>query len=180
MDAGRPEGVALRISVNLQVDIMDPSKEQERQAIISSLRILTASPKSRRQLEGKLKEKGFNAGVVERTLSRLEGEGLLNDRVYADQVAWTFVNVKTSGRKRIAYELKKRGVQDSIIEEVLRTVSLDDEKTRAEDLAHHQNERWSRLDPSRRRKKIYDFLLRRGFDYSLSRKVVETLGKEKS
>lgn len=148
--------------------------------MISSLRILTASPKSRRQLEGKLREKGYDKNVIEKTLSHLEGNGLLNDRVYADQVARTFLNVKTSGRKRIAYELKKRGIQDPLIEEVLGTVSLDDEKTRAKDLARHQDEKWSKLDPSRRRKKIYDFLLRRGFDYSLSREIVETLGKEKS
>lgn len=156
----------------------EPSKEQERQAVISSLRILTASPKSRRQLEGKLKEKGFDVKIVEKTLSRLEGEGLLNDRIYAEGVARTFLNIRTSGRKRIVYELKKRGIQDSLIEEVLRTLSVDVERTRAEELAHHQNERWSKLDQSRRRKKIYNFLLRRGFDYSLSREVVEKLGIE--
>ena len=158
----------------------DPSKEQERQAVISSLRILTASPKSRKQLGGKLRQKGFEEKIVEKTLSRLEGEGLLNDRVYAQEVARSFLHIRPSGRKRIAYELKKRGIQDSLIEEVLRTLSLDDERTRAQELAHHQNERWSKLDPIRRRKKIYDFLLRRGFDYSLSREVVETLGREKS
>lgn len=159
------------------MDAVEPSKEQERQAVISSLRILTASPKSRKQLEGKLKEKGFDRKIVEKTLSRLEGEGLLNDRIYAQAVAGSFLNVRVSGRRRIAYELKKRGIQESIIDDVLRSVSADDEKARAQELAGRHNEKWSRIDPRSRRKKIYDFLLRRGFDYNLSREVVENLGK---
>lgn len=149
--------------------------EQERQALVTSLRLLTATPKSRKGLEAKLLEKGFEREIVQKTLEKLEREGLVNDRAFAHSVIQVFLNHRPSGHRRIAFELEKRGIQKVLARELLDQCSPAEERERAVELAKQKQLRWSRIEERRRRKKIYDFLVRRGFDYTLSREVVEAI-----
>ena len=149
------------------------NNEQERQALVTSLRLLTATPKSRKTLETKLFEKGFDREVIGRTLDQLEREGLLNDRAFAHSVIQLFSSHRPSGRRRIAFELEKRGIRKALAQELLEEYAPEEERKRAFELAQQKQARWSRIEDSRRRKKIYDFLVRRGFDYTLSREVIE-------
>ena len=84
--------------------------DQKKQAWLTSLRMLAATPKSRKQLEKKLIDKGYFAEVVEEILNRLEETHILNDKAYATNVISRYQVGKSSGRKRIEFELKKRGV----------------------------------------------------------------------
>ena len=149
--------------------------EKERQAMITTLRFLSATPKSRKALQKKLEAKGFEADLVKKVLGRLETQGLINDRGYALGVFQNLTLRRISGRKRIAFELEKKGVEESLIREVLDRYSPDEERGRALELARQKRERWKLLDRMKRRKKTFDFLLRRGFDYALSREVVAEL-----
>lgn len=152
--------------------------EQERQALVTSLRLLAATPKSRKGLARKLEERGFSQEVIEGTLDRLERQGLLNDRSLAQSLFQSYIYHRPSGRKRIAFEMGKRGIKDSTIEEVLEKYTPQEEKEKASELARDKVLRWKKLERMKRRKKIYDFLVRRGFDFSLSREVVGEVEKE--
>jgi len=155
---------------------MDSSiDEQERQALITSLRLLTSTSKSRKALEKRLASKGYLPDVVKRTLDRLEGEGLMNDKVLAQSLFQSFVTQRPSGRKRIAFELKRRGITSDVTQEVLEKYSAEEERRIACELATLKWERWRNLEITRRRKKTYDFLVRRGFDFSLAREVTDGL-----
>lgn len=147
-------------------------KTQERQALVTALRMLAATPKSRKNLQQKLEQKGFDRNVLESTLARLERQGLLNDRTFALSLYQSLSSYRPSGRKRIAYELEKRGIEETHIQEILEKYSPEEERNKAIELAWQKHERWKNLEPVKRKKKIYDFLVRRGFDFSLSRDVV--------
>lgn len=149
--------------------------EQEKQAFLTALRLLAATPKSRKGLRDKLRQKGYAREVLNTTLDRLEQRGLLNDRSLAQSLCQSFILYKPSGRKRIAFELEKRGIRESLIQEVLAGYSPEEERRRAVELARSRWERSARLETSKRWKKVYGFLLRRGFDFSLARAVVEEL-----
>lgn len=151
----------------------DITSEQERQALVTSLRLLAASPKSRLKIQEKLKARGFKQGVIERILSQLERQGYLNDRAFAEAVFQSLTNQRPSGRRRIAFELKKRGIKEGLIQELLEPCGEEEERERALAVAKEKAGRWQKVDRQNRRKKIYDFLVRRGFDYALSREVVE-------
>lgn len=152
--------------------------EQRRQALVTSLRLLTASPKSRKLLEQKLLDKGFEPAVVTATLGKLEEQGLLNDRLFGQSVFESLLNRRVSGRKRVAFELKKRGVPESLAQELLGGYTPEQEREKAVELARDRYRRWEKLERMKRQKKIYDFLIRRGFDFSLARGVVDAIERE--
>ena len=151
------------------------SESQKKQAELTALRLLAASPKTRLQLSQKLLSKGYPRTVVEETLGRLEEQGLLNDRAFAKDLIAKWVHVKPSGIRKISFELKRRGISAKVREELLAELSPEAEGGRARELARAQWEAWSRLPEERRRKKVYDFLARRGFDFEVVRNLIEEL-----
>lgn len=154
--------------------------EQEKQAIVSALRLLTATPKSKKALQKKLEERGFPIEIVKEVLAKLENQGLLNDRSYAQAIVQTLTVQKVSGKRRIAFELEKRGLAPSVIEEALNNCSEESERERALELAKDRWERFQKIETRKRYKKVYDFLIRRGFDFALCRDVLHEVGSDKN
>ena len=149
--------------------------EQEKQAWIVSLRLLAATPKSVKELRDKLATKGFPAGVVDKTIETLEARGILSDRAFAQNIVARFTQGRPSGNRKISFELKRKGVPSKVREEVLETLNSEEERERAREIAGGKWERFSKLDPEKRKRRVYDFLLRRGFDFQLVRDLIEEL-----
>ena len=152
---------------------MDES--QEKQAWIVALRLLAATPKSRGKLFEKLRDKGFAEEVVNKTLDGLEAKGLLSDKAFAQDLVSKYLHSQPSGTRRIRFELKRRGVSKAVCEEVLSGLDPENERERAKEISLQKWARFKNLEPQKRKKKIYDFLLRRGFDFDLIREVVEEI-----
>ena len=148
---------------------------QLKQAWISSLRLLEATPKTRRELSKKLLDKGYPEAVVEETLNKLEEQGFLSDLAYAKNLASKLTQGKPSGRRKISFEMKRHGVPARIQEEVLSGLTGEDEAERALELAKPKWLSFQRLAPEKRKKRIFDFLMRRGFDYQIVRDVMSQL-----
>lgn len=142
---------------------------------LSSLRLLAATPKSRSILEEKLRQRGFAPQAVKNVLDRLETQGLLNDRSFAESVFQSYLYAKPSGRKRIAFELERKGVPTDLIQEMIGRYTAEEECSRARELAIQKKNKLKNLDPRKRRKRIYDFLVRRGFDFSICREITNEI-----
>ena len=156
----------------------DSLPEQEKQAWIVSLRLLAATPKSVKELRDKLTAKGFPEGVVEKTIGMLESKGLLSDKAFAQNIVARFTQGNPSGSRKISFELKRKGVPAKMREEILEGLNPDEERERARELAGVKWERFAKLDGQKRKRRVYDFLLRRGFDFQLVRDVVEQLERD--
>jgi regulatory protein len=152
--------------------------EKRKQAWKTALRLLAASPKSRQELSQKLSEKGYSDGVIRDALDLLEKQNILNDRGYASHLLNRYRTVQPSGRRRLAFELKRHGIPFKIREEMLSEVNPEDEAQRAREVGKERWGRLSRLPEEKRKKRVYDFLLRRGFDFQIARDLVEELGRE--
>ena len=151
------------------------SESQKKQATIMALRLLAATPKSRTELAGKLKRKGYDGHVIQETLDDLEAQGIVNDRVFAQDLTARFTQTRPSGRKKIQFELKKHAVPEKILEELVGAITPEAEAERARELARERWSRFERLPELKRKKKVYDFLIRRGFDFQITRDVIEGL-----
>ena len=149
--------------------------EQEKQAWIVSLRLLAATPKSVKELRDKLTAKGFPDGIIEKTLATLQDKGLLSDRAFAQNIVSRFTQGQPSGSRKISFELKRKGVPAKMREEILEGLNPDEERERARELAGARWERFAKLEAQKRKRRVYDFLLRRGFDFQLVRDVIEQL-----
>ncbi len=150
-----------------------PEEGQRKQAMITTLRLLAATPKSRFELTRRLREKGYAESVILQTLDELEKKGFLSDRAFAENLKSRFTLGKPSGSKKIAFELKRHGVPPQIREEVMSGLEPEEEMARAREIGMLRWNQHARLAPEKRKKRVYDFLLRRGFDYSIARDLIE-------
>ena len=148
---------------------------QKKQATVIALRVLAASPKSRAEISQKLKDKGFALPVIDEVLTDLEKQGFLSDKAYAQNLIAKFTAGQSSGSRKIQFELKRHGISGKISEEVLSGINPEEERARARELAQNRWQRFNNIDPQKRKKRVFDFLLRRGFDFQTVRDIMEEM-----
>ena len=86
------------------------------------------------------------------------------------------MHMNPAGDVVLKRELKGNGISDNIIEAVLiEKAEKYDEYEIALSMAKDRFERLKKLDRRKATKRIYDYLLRRGFKYDNIRRVVESL-----
>jgi len=141
----------------------------------SALRILTAAPKSRAELQISLLRKGHAPAVVEPLLDRLEEVGLLDDEAYAAQVLRTRFVERGHSRRALSQELSRRGITNDIAQNVLAEISDDDERLAAKHLAAKLAQRGTELPPDVRLRRLVAALARRGYEPSLAYEAARSI-----
>lgn len=148
---------------------------QEKQAWITALRCLTATPKSRHELKRKLLDKGYRQEVVEKTLHELEERSILSDKGYAQNIVTKYTIVQPSGSRRIRFEMSRKGISKNIQNEIMGDLDPQEEKHRAREVALMKWDKLKSLESGKRKKRIYDFLIRRGFEYQVAKDLLSEL-----
>jgi len=137
-----------------------------KKAFSKALKYLAIKPRSRKELNDKLKDKKFSLEVVENILKKIDELGYLNDEDFAK----SFLELKKSmgkGKIFIARELKRKGVDEEIIKGVLsRFYSETDEHEIAKTLAQKKFPNYPELKP-RETIKLKNLLFQRGFSWEI-------------
>jgi regulatory protein len=154
--------------------------DSKAEAFQTALRILAASPKSQQEMARRLAQKGYSENVIGNTLQELQNQHLINDQQYAQDLVNRYVVGRPSGRRRIAFELKRRGIPPEICQDALQRITVEGEEDNARELAQARWQRYAALPRPARIKKVQDHLLRRGFDFDLIRRMMNTLGSEET
>lgn len=159
---------------------MDKAQAEERykQALITSLRLLAASPKSGRELNKKLTDKGYGEDIILRVMSELGAQGVLDDSVYAQDLVSRLTQYKAAGKHKVDFELKRHGISEKIRKELLESISPNEEFDRALECARLKWAGWAKVEPQKRKKRLYDFLIRKGYDFQIAQDTLRTLSKE--
>ena len=90
--------------------------------------LLLGQRRTKKELEDKLKRKlGEESAKI--ATEKMEKIGLLNDENYAREFANHLQKNKMYAKKRIAYELSKKGINDETISEVLNNLEMDEDET---------------------------------------------------
>lgn len=130
-----------------------------------------------RNLSFKRKVKGqeeISETALELLINKLKQKGLLSDEQFAK--AWVQSRRKTKKKGKIALkaELYQKGINRDLIEEVLEEESTpESEKQLAQQALVKKMKVWKSLPLLEFKKKSYDFLLRRGFEYKVVWEVIE-------
>ncbi|MCU7822600.1 recombination regulator RecX [Kitasatospora sp. DSM 101779] len=143
------------------------------------LRLLTGSPRTRKQLADALRKREIPDEVAEEVLSRYEEVGLIDDAAFA--AAWVDARHGRRGlaRRALAQELRTRGVSGDLVEEALARVDSDDEAEAARALVDRRLRTTRGLEPQARTRRLVAMLARRGYSEGLAFRVVrEALGEE--
>lgn len=142
---------------------------------VAALRFLKIRPRSVFELRAKLTAKGFDPKVIEETIAFLSSIEMLNDRTFtASWIAYRLA--RPFGFRRIIVELKDKGIPEEIIQEAVAGAREQYSETETiEDLARRRAGRLQGIDPQKRKKRVGDFLLRRGFAMDAVMKVIKKI-----
>ncbi len=151
---------------------------EQKQIWNASLRMLAASPQSRNELARRLADKEYSTTLIRWVLEALEAKGILSDQALASNLVNQFLHAKPSGRRKIGFELKRKGIAPKVCEEALAAINPEGELERARELFLNRWDKFKNLEPEKRKKRTFDFMMRRGFDYQVVRDLMAECGKE--
>lgn len=144
-------------------------KDQTVQAFERAIRFLGHRPRSRTEVQRRLASQGYPETTIEKVLDRLTELEYLNDRAFARYWVENRQEFSPRGRRALAYELQQKGISRAVIDEVLTEI----DSLGAAYEAAQKKARSLRGKPTRQiQERLAGFLLRRGFDYEVSRQVV--------
>lgn len=145
------------------VDIERLKQQDERnKAYDKAIRFLGYRSRSQAEVTRYLRDKGYAAEVVDETVNRLIEQEYLNDELFARFWLDNRERFRPRGRQALRYELRQKGVSDEIIDTIL--TDLDEDEL-AWTAVESKLPRWRDLAEQELRKRIVDFLSRRGFSY---------------
>jgi regulatory protein len=136
-----------------------------------ALRLLAVRPRSRRELERRLRQAGFDAEEVGPELARLESVGLIDDEAFARDLAEHELNNRRSGARAVRDRLAAKGVDRETIERTLRLVPAGPEFERALELAQARARGTTFLPAQKAFARIMGHLMRRGYSASVAREA---------
>ena len=136
-----------------------------------ALRFLGYRMRSEKEVRDKLKEKEYQDFVIDEVIERLKKNKFINDSQFADSWVRDRTNLKPTGKKMLELELKQKGISESIIINVLSRIDKEDEFELAQKLASKR--KVEDLAPEVRKKKITDYLLRRGFGWDVIKEILK-------
>lgn len=130
----------------------------------AALRTLTASAKSRAELNAALTRKGYPKDVIESLLDRLTEVGLIDDSEYAMAITRTRFGERGHSRRAIAGELKRRGIDSEASQVALGQIDAQSERETAVLWAEKLARKSAGLDPNVRLQRLVSALARRGYE----------------
>jgi len=139
-------------------------------------RLLSMRPHSEKELEKKLREKGFPAVVIKEALEKLHDLKYLNDASFAVQWARNLAANKLWGDRKIFVNLREKGVEAELIsaavEEARREIS--EEEAIAFLIKKKASRKKIDILDLKEKKRIFQSLMGRGFPPGL---ILKKLGK---
>jgi regulatory protein len=132
-------------------------------------------PRSEAELRERLKRRGFDSENVEAVIIRMKEKGLLDDLAFAQFWKDNRETFRPRSQWLTALELRRKGVAEAIIDQVVADVDDEDSAYRA---AQSRAHRLPHSDYEGFRHRLGGYLKRRGFGYSVINHTVERLWQE--
>jgi len=150
---------------------IDPHRENKK-ALELALRYLAHKPRSIYEMHEYLTKKSFDENIVNHIIETLLKEKYLDDGAFAESFVESRTHNKPKSKFALTYELHKKGIESSVIEDVLKAYDDPDLALKALEL---KIQLWAHLDSQKLNKKILNFLKYRGFSYDISISLLNKL-----
>ena len=133
--------------------------------------------RSENELRERLVRKGFSEDAVFRTLAYLREAGFINDGALALDLKRQAVGQKKLGYRAARSFMEKRGLPRDLVESAL-GYDEDVELGNARILLDKKRKSMKNYLTTKGRKRLYDFLLRKGFSSSVTSKVLRDFERD--
>ena len=153
-----------------------------------SFRFLSYRPRSEKEVRDYLKKKisnfqfqisNFKTGeeLMDSIIEKLKKQKFLDDREFAKWWIEQRSKVKPKALKFIIFELKQKGIEKDLIEEVLESKEFEivSDFDKAFKLAQKRINRYRGETPKKAYEKMARFLASKGFDYDTIKKVIDQI-----
>jgi len=150
------------------------SEREGQRARDAAFRLLAVRARSARELQQRLRRKGFPPELVDQVISDLQAKGYQSDEDFARQYAREKWRGSGWGPARVRKELRAKGIASELIEQVVEALYEDQDLTTAIlPLARRRWEGMQDLPQETRKRRLTGFLQRRGYDWGTIRQVME-------
>ena len=151
------------------------AEDNRERALRQAYLFLSYRARSEDEIRNNLRKHDYPEAVIEETIERLQRNGFANDKQFARAWVENRKAFRPRGRRALAMELRQKGIDDEIIQSTLEGL---DEESLAYEAGLKKASRLRVLEWSDFRKKLGDFLSRRGFSYSVTNSTVQRLWDE--
>jgi regulatory protein len=140
-----------------------------------ALRFLAVRPRSESEVRQRLRKQGAADGQVEAALDRLRRAGLVDDQAFAAYWVENRTAFRPKSRRVLEGELRRKGVGR---EEAAQAAAGTNDAALAYAVAAKRAPRLAALPAVDFRRKLTEFLMRRGFDYETAAEAVSRVTRE--
>ncbi|RIK15405.1 MAG: RecX family transcriptional regulator [Acidobacteria bacterium] len=129
-------------------------------------------PRTRKQLEDKLRDRGAAPDVAARVLDRMSEVGLVDDEAYAEMFVRSQQETKGLATSALRHELRRKGVAEETVDAALEEIDPEHEKEQARALVARRLRTMRGLDREVQTRRLAAYLARKGYGPGVSYQVV--------
>lgn len=133
-------------------------------ALAYAYRLFNYRPRSSKELEERLALRGYDASVIGEIVALFQKQGLIDDERFAKLWALSRIHIRPASLRTIKQELSIKGIGPETITSTLKQLGQDvDEYEIAKNLAQKRLRLLTGVDKLKKKKRVFDYLARRGF-----------------
>lgn len=151
------------------------AEDARERAYQQAMLFLSYRARSEAEIRKNLRKHEIPEAVIEQTVERLRQDGLANDNQFAQAWVENRNTFRPRSRRMMAMELKQKGLADEAIQSAVESV---DDDASAYEAAQKRAVRFKGLEWIDFRRKLSEFLARRGYSYSVIAPVVTRIWNE--
>ncbi|MFE6916245.1 recombination regulator RecX [Streptomyces rubiginosohelvolus] len=136
------------------------------------LRLLTGTPRTRKQLADALRKREIPDEAAEEVLARFEDVGLIDDAAFAEAWVESRHHGRGLARRALVRELRTKGVDSAVIDEAVGQLDPDQEEETARELVARKLRSTRGLDRDKRLRRLAGMLARKGYGEGMALRVV--------
>ncbi len=146
-------------------------ESDQRTALDQAVNYLSQRLKTKQQMIDYVKKHGFDDIIVQYVIEKLEEYHYIDDQNYVEKYITTYLG--KVGKKKIEYDLLKKGIHKQLIQSALHECEVDEE-----DVYYLAKKKLGtkQLD-QKEKEKLFRYLAGKGFSYEESKKAIVSLAK---
>lgn len=156
-------------------------QDGDAKATARALHFLGFRQRSENEVRQKLREKEFPDDVVDRVLEKLRRNNLIGDADFAESWVANRSLHRPRGARMLQQELRQKGISTETIAAVM--PNQEDELANAvsalQKILQSKERAWQDLEEKERYQKAVQYLMRRGFNYSICKTAWDECAEEK-
>lgn len=173
------EAIRLRLGQELDEAAVERLRQadDEAQAYERALKLLSTRPRSEAEVRQKLREHKIADATIDAVVAHLRRAGLVDDNAFANYWVENRTTFRPRSQRLLKAELKRKGVTGEALDQAVAgandaesAYTLAEKRCRTATVAA--------LPYPEFRRKLGDYLARRGFDYEVIEPILERLWKE--